>query len=169
MNNDAAGSEILHEQVRLPAPEEATVGGRADEDIVDFTLDKEGYSIPARFVREIRPLGSYTPLPALPPFVLGQVDVRGQPLPVLDLRPLLHRASALPCLGAVLLIVSANGIKAGLLADAVMTVRRNHSILVGKTFANRHVTWVRGIDRDHNVWLDPPQLLAEVHHAIGNL
>ena len=149
---------------------EETAGDRqASEEFVDFTLGEKGYSLPARFVREIRPLGSYTPLPALPPFVIGQVDVRGQRLPVLDLRPLLDRAGALPRGGAVLLIVSANGVKAGLLADAVMTVRRNDSILAIETPANRHATWVRGIDREHTIWLDPPGLLAEVQQAIGDL
>ena len=96
INNDAADSEILHHQARMPALEEATGDRQASEEFVDFTLGENGYSLPARFVREIRPLGSYTPVPALPPFVIGQADVRGQRLPVLDLRRLLDRAGAPP-------------------------------------------------------------------------
>ena len=55
-------------------------------EIVEFRLASETYGLEAAFVREVYPLKDFTPLPSVPPFVLGILNVRGQILSVIDLK-----------------------------------------------------------------------------------
>ena len=59
------------------------------EDVVVFDLAGERYAVESEVVREIRRLGGLTPLPGIPSFVLGIVNVRGEILSVLDLAKIL--------------------------------------------------------------------------------
>ncbi len=49
-------------------------------------LKERGIAIPAALVREIAPLPRVVPVPGAPPFVRGVVNVRGEVIPVTDLR-----------------------------------------------------------------------------------
>jgi len=51
-----------------------------------FTLDDQRFALPATVVRETVAAVAITPLPAAPAVVDGVVDVRGQIVPVYDLR-----------------------------------------------------------------------------------
>ena len=55
-------------------------------DVLDFVVGDQRYAIESTWVREVVPLRGLTPLPGTPPFVLGIVPLRGEPLSVLDLR-----------------------------------------------------------------------------------
>ena len=58
-------------------------------EILEFTLGQERYAFPSSYVREVFPLTEITPLPGLPPYILGVVNVRGRILSVMDIRRLL--------------------------------------------------------------------------------
>src|SRR5688500_13903548 len=124
LRDDPATWRILEERARALAREETTAGIELGEELVTFRLGDGGYSIPARFVREVQPLSGWTPLPSTPPYVVGLVNVRGRLLAALDIRPLLDIAPAAPRNGAFLLVVSASGMELALLADHVVEVRR---------------------------------------------
>jgi len=64
--------------------------GRTLLEIVAFSLASETYGLASAFVREVCPLKAYTPLPGVPPFVLGLVNVRGQILSIIDLKKLFN-------------------------------------------------------------------------------
>lgn len=51
-----------------------------------FQLDREEYAIPIRHVIEIIGLQRITPLPDLPDFVKGVINLRGKVIPVIDVR-----------------------------------------------------------------------------------
>ena len=51
-----------------------------------FQLDREEYAIPIRHVIEIIGLQRITPLPELPDFVKGVINLRGKVIPVIDVR-----------------------------------------------------------------------------------
>ena len=51
-----------------------------------FNLGDEFYAIPVLKVREIIRLLEITPIPQMPPFILGVINLRGKIIPVLDLR-----------------------------------------------------------------------------------
>jgi len=55
-------------------------------EIIEFTLATERYGIESAFVREVYPLKDFTPLPGVPPYILGIINLRGQILPVVNLK-----------------------------------------------------------------------------------
>ncbi len=53
-----------------------------------FVLESEHYSVPVLKVREITRLCPVTPVPRMPAFILGVINLRGKIVPVIDLREL---------------------------------------------------------------------------------
>jgi purine-binding chemotaxis protein CheW len=51
-----------------------------------FTLDQQQFGIPIASVREIIQEDQITPLPHSPAYIKGVIDLRGEVIPVLDLR-----------------------------------------------------------------------------------
>lgn len=92
-------------------------------ELLEFRLAQEKYALEARYVREVCPLKSLTPLPCTPPFVLGIVNVRGRIVPVLDLKKFFD----LPEQGLTdlhrIILVQGNDLELGLLADVIVGVR----------------------------------------------
>jgi purine-binding chemotaxis protein CheW len=91
-------------------------------DVVEFLLAQERYGIATSCVREVLPLVELTPLPGVPPFVLGITNVRGQIVSVLDLK----RFFDLPEKGLInqnqLIVVRSGEMELGILADEVLGV-----------------------------------------------
>ena len=112
---------ILKARARALAKEpEQAVAARSFIEITEFRLASETYGIESSFVREVYPLKDFTPLPGVPPFVLGIVNVHGQILSVVDLKKFFN----LPDKGLGELnkvIILHNGrMEFGILADAVL-------------------------------------------------
>ena len=53
------------------------------------TVGDSQYAVDLRHVREVFPIESITPMPGVPPIVIGMTNVRGSVVPVVDLRLLL--------------------------------------------------------------------------------
>ena len=51
-----------------------------------FVLNQERYSVPVLKVREIMRLCPITPVPRMPSYILGVINLRGKIVPVIDLR-----------------------------------------------------------------------------------
>jgi purine-binding chemotaxis protein CheW len=84
-----------------------------------FSLAGERCALPLNVVREVSRVGVITPLPGLPPAVLGATGLRGEVLPVLDLRRLLDLEEKPPTVDSRLLIVRHGTVTAALLVDGV--------------------------------------------------
>lgn len=59
-----------------------------DRDILQylmFSLAGEAYAIPLLGVKEIIEYGGVTPIPTMPEFILGVINLRGKVVPILDL------------------------------------------------------------------------------------
>ncbi len=163
LREDPAIWQVLEERAQILAQQEVDEHEGQQEEVLTFRLGDGGYSMPARFVQEVQPLSRCTPLPSTPPFVVGLVNVRGKILTALDIRPLLEIATTTPKSQAFLLIVSANGAQVGLLADMVVEVRYSDTTLAPalSTTAGRGVSWIRGVDQEMNLLIDPPLLLGD--------
>lgn len=66
----------------LPAPAIAARPGR----YLTFTLGRESYGLPVLGVREIIRLCPITPVPRMPSYIKGVINLRGKVIPILDLR-----------------------------------------------------------------------------------
>lgn len=161
--DDPATWPTLLERARSLALQEAVAVADAGDARLTFRLGGSSYSLPAVAVREVQPLLSYTPLPAVPPFVVGLVNVRGRLLTAIDLRPLLGLGAGAPPPGAQLLILAVDDNEIGLVADSVVAVRRHEGVLAPAPSATsgRPISWVRGVDDELTIHLDPELLFAD--------
>ena len=89
-----------------------------------FTIDDGYYAVDLRHIREVLPIESITPIPGMPPVVIGMTNVRGSVVPIVDLRLLLGlRPRQLPPFAVVL---RHEGYELAVLVDRspeIMTVR----------------------------------------------
>lgn len=95
--------------------------------VVIFLLADEAYAIPVARVQEIQ--GYHTHLaprrvPDTPAFFEGIIDLRGQVIPVVDLRQQLGLGRLQPSRRTCHIIVDAGSEKIGMLVDAVLEVQR---------------------------------------------
>lgn len=160
---------ILEERARALALQQDETTIEQGEEVLIFRLGNDGYCIPVQYIREVQPLLSWTALPTTPPFVVGLVNVRGKILTALDIRPLLDITPKPPTDGAFLIIIHAQGIVVGLLADSVEEVQRGDRELAPtlSTVAGHGVPWVLGLDQHLNLLLDPPMLLADTRVLVN--
>ncbi len=90
--------------------------------LLEFRLTQNAYGIPVELVREIDPVGDITPLPNSSPYVCGLMNLRGQVIPVIDLKVRLGETrTALTRESCVIVVESPDGLM-GLLVDAVSRV-----------------------------------------------
>jgi purine-binding chemotaxis protein CheW len=97
--------------------------------VVTFTLGGERYAIGTNHVREVIRLGEgYARLPGAPAFVFAAVNLRGEILTVLDLRPFFGIAQREPGEHSRIVVLGAEYVEFGLLvedAHEVVVVRRD--------------------------------------------
>lgn len=144
-----------------PAPEQAAA---ESFEVVEFVLAHERYAIESRFIREVAVLESLTPLPCVPAFVLGIVNLRGEMLSVIDLKKFFELPDkGLGDLNKVIVLRSGD-VLFGVLADAIVGVRRIlladvHPLL--PTLAGIRNDYVKGITPERLVVLDAEKLLMD--------
>lgn len=110
---------ILEERARRlarPHPSQAPVSRRGS---VAFSLGGERFAIELPYVLHVDPLGSLTPVPGSPAFVVGVTAWRGQIVPVLELAKLLGLRSPGVTNLSRILVLGQEHPEVGLLADVV--------------------------------------------------
>jgi purine-binding chemotaxis protein CheW len=133
-------------------------------EVVEFVLGPEHYCIESSHIREIHPLSEFTPLPCTPAFVLGLVNVRGQILSIINIKKLFDLPEkGLTDLNKVI-IVHADCMEVGILADAIIGVRsialeELHPTL--PTLTGIREEYLRGITKDPLVVLDVEKILSD--------
>src|SRR5262249_9632317 len=93
-------------------------------EVLSFALGGEEYAIDILRIREILKHRAATEVPRAPAFILGVIAVRGQIIPVMDLRLRVRVAAAPPAKESRILVVTHAGEAYGLLVDAVHQVVR---------------------------------------------
>ncbi len=138
----------------------------ADEDleVLEFTLAYERYAMESRYVRQVAPLESLTPLPCTPAFVLGIVNLRGALYPVIDLRKFFE----LPEKGLTsfnkIIVLQSGKILLSILADTIIGVRRilkNHIQPSLPTLTGVRKNYLKGVTPERLVILDAEKLLMD--------
>ncbi|GAB4523290.1 MAG: hypothetical protein OHK0046_36800 [Anaerolineae bacterium] len=154
--------QLLQQRARqyataYPTPEEAEA-----ETVLAFQLGAERYGVDVMAVRGVRPAGKITPVPAIPRFYRGVVNVRGQVLTVLDLRVFFGiDTDDTP---SELIVVEANRLRLGLLADRVEDVLPITDIELVDD-----MRYARGLTPDRLIVLNIAQLLADDRLIVGGV
>jgi purine-binding chemotaxis protein CheW len=144
-------------------------------EVVEFVLGPEHYGIESSHIREIHPLNEFTPLPCTPSFVLGLVNVRGQILSIIDIKKLFDLPErGLTNLNKVI-IVHANHMELGILADAILGMRciaREELRPALPTQTGIREEYLKGITKDSFVVLDVERILSDekilVNYGVEN-
>lgn len=87
-----------------------------------FTVAGQDYGIDILAVREIRGWSQENPLPNCPAAVRGVINLRGQVVPIYDLRVRLGAEASVPTATHVVIVVEASAGFYGLLVDAVSDI-----------------------------------------------
>jgi len=88
-----------------------------------FRLGSESYGIEIRYVKEIVVMQKITVVPDTPMFVKGVVNLRGQVIPVLDMRLRFNMDSREYDQRTCIIVMNIEGVQVGLVVDTVNEVR----------------------------------------------
>jgi purine-binding chemotaxis protein CheW len=164
-SNGGDARQILKARAKaLARPRESLKHTEAVIEVIEFGLAQERYAIPTAAVREVYPLKDLTPLPCTPPFVLGVINVRGQILPVIDIKEFFD----LPEQGITdlhkVIIVQHEELELGILADVVLGMRMLQINVVQPslpTLTGIREEYLKGVTAERLVVLDVAKILAD--------
>jgi len=104
----------------------ASAADDAAAQYLTFTLGEEVFAMDIRTVREIIQYGPMTPVPLMPAFVRGVINLRGAVVPVIDLKARFGQPAAVVGKKSCIVIFDAlregERVELGLLVDAVSEV-----------------------------------------------
>ena len=158
-------ARILRARAKLLArePESLTNSGLFLE-VVEFLLASEHYGVELSSINEICALKHLCVLPGTPDFVLGLIHVRQRIFSVIDI----GRFFDLPQRGLTdlnkVLILKSGSMEVGILADAILTVRRVPADdLQGglPTLTGGRANYLKAITKEALLILDVDKLLAD--------
>lgn len=115
---------------------------------VTFTVGDAGFGIHILSVLEIRGWVQETPLPNVPEYVRGVINLRGSIIPVFDLRERFHRGRTEPTRWHVVLMVRVQDRVQGILVDAItdiLTIGREEILPVPTLEGQGSLRFARGL------------------------
>ena len=155
---------ILRQRAEILAQEAKKAEAGNHIEVVEFLLAGEHYGIESHSIREVYPLKDYTPLPGVPPFVFGLMNVRGRVISIIDLKNFFD----LPQQGISdlnkIIIINNRVLEFGILADAILGVR---NIAVSDlrpplpTLTGIREEFLKGVTGERLVVLDAARILAD--------
>jgi purine-binding chemotaxis protein CheW len=101
-----------------------------EEQLVAFKIDNEEYGIKIKEVQEINRMTEVTRIPRAPYFIDGIVNLRGNIIPVLDLRKFFGLSEKGMTDATRIIIVDSAGAKTGIIVDSVSEVLRFEKALI---------------------------------------
>jgi len=154
---DALDNDMIDEE------DEDTLSNR----FLTFHLGGEDYGLEIRYVTEIVGVQKITVVPDLPDFVKGVVNLRGQVIPVIDVR-LRFKMEARPYdERTCIIVVNLDGAFVGLIVDTVQEVREIPSDKVsapprfGHAEKSRYILGMGKVGSEVKILLDVGKLLKE--------
>lgn len=162
--DDAEKKRLLKARAKALAAGLPGTGAGEQIEIIQFLISYEKYAVESRYVREVRPLQEYAPVPCTPPFVLGIINVRGEILSVIDIGRFFDvPAKGLGDLNRVV-VLSSGDMEFGVLADAIAGVRMvplRDLPPPPPTFTGLRREYLKGLTRDGCAILDAEKILSD--------
>ena len=144
-------------------PEQKRVASEILE-VITFTLAAETYGIESAFVREVYPLKDFTPLPGVPLFIFGIINVRGQILPVIDLKKFFNLPEkGLGELNRVIILWN-DQMEFGILADVVhgtQTIETEDIQDAPLAVSGIGEEYLKGVTKERLILLNAERLLSD--------
>ena len=149
---------------------EAEVGSTEEISVVAFSLSKEIYGLELQEVREIIMVGLVTPVPRAPSFILGVLNLRGEIIPVIDLRARFGLEHQEATDLTRIIVTPIADVFTGLIVDSVTEVKNIDKKLlepppqVTSVGANAYITQVARTSKGVVFLLDLQQLLTDTEN-----
>ncbi len=138
--------------------------GSESIEIVEFVLAYEKYAIESIFVDEVYPMKDFTPVPGVPSFILGIINLRGKILSVIDIRKFFDLpVKGLSNLNRVL-VVKTPEMELGILSDFILgvrTIRKKNIHPPLPTLTGIRAKYLHGITDEGLVLLDVIKILSD--------
>jgi len=163
------------DQAKIAAMNSSLIPGRTEDTqaafelpLVVFHLGNEAYSLRLHEVREIIMVGNITPIPRAPSFIEGVLNLRGEVMPVIDLRERFGLPRQAVSSASRIVITPIGGVSTGLIVDAVDEVksvdqrRLEDPPRVSAVGANAFIEKVARVDEGVIFLLNVQCLLTEV-------
>jgi purine-binding chemotaxis protein CheW len=155
---------LLEERARKLAQRPAQSSGATPLELLCFKLAGERYAIETRHVLQVLALLDLTRLPGAPAHLLGVTNLRGQILPVFDLRVLLGIARVGLNDMSRLLVLGHGEAEVGVLADSaedIIALDPGELLEPSQPLVGLERACVRGVTRDALIVLGGAALLAD--------
>lgn len=156
---------VLKDRARLLALEpEADVARQDRIEVTEFLLNDERYAVESLYVREVSHVRSLTPVPCTPAFVVGLMNLRGEVLPVIDLKRFFDITGQKSTGQAKVIVLRGDEMEFGILVDAVPGVIEVHLDSLQPslpTLTGIRAKYLRGITEDRLAVLDAAALLTD--------
>jgi purine-binding chemotaxis protein CheW len=164
---------LLKKRARDLAREPATaVEAREFIEITEFRLAAETYGLSTAFLREVYPLKDYTPLPGVPPFVLGIINVRGQILSVVDIKKFFNlKETGLGEFNKVIILHN-DRMEFGILADAILGTRSiplDAILAPPTTITGIGAEYLKGVTGERVIVLDAEKILNDEKIIVNDI
>ena len=134
--------------------------------LVGFVIGKELFGVNILMVQEIIREMPFTPIPNSPDFIEGVINLRGNIIPVIDLRRRLNASSDKPASNIWIIILNINNRVAGFIVDSVTKVLKvplenikPPPDIVVSSLQNQYITGVCRIDEHLLILLDFNRIL----------
>ncbi|WP_045218367.1 chemotaxis protein CheW [Desulfonatronum thioautotrophicum] len=132
-----------------------------------FRLGDEDFGIEIRYVTEIVGVQKITEVPDMPDFVKGVINLRGQVIPVMDVRLRFNMAPRDYDERTCVIVVDINGSVVGLIVDTVQEVREilpdnvSPPPKLGRSEKARYILGMGKVGDEVKILLDVGRLLRE--------
>jgi purine-binding chemotaxis protein CheW len=148
----------------------------SEEHLVIFTLDTEHYGVDISEVWEINTMLEITRIPQAPDFIEGVINLRGQIVPIMDLRKRLGLPAKAYDRDSRIMVIQTAGNRLGLIVDSVREVVKVPQDVIeppSQLTSLIEDSYLRGIAKQEEyliVLLDVQRLLDDQEHrAVGKL
>lgn len=132
--------------------------------IIEFRLAKETYGIESIFISEVYPLKDFTPLPGVPSFVRGIVNVRGKIFSIIDLKKRFGLPEKELSQLNLLIILHNDQMEFGILADDILgaySIALDAIQAAPLTVTGIGAEYLRGVTADRVIILDATKILGD--------
>ena len=146
--------------------QESLVGGVIGKEYLAFTLGDEEYGIDILAVREIRSYEAVTKIANSPEFIKGVINLRGEIVPVIDMRIKFNLDKVLYNEFTVVIVLNVGGQDTGMVVDGVsdviaLTPEMIHAApSFGSTPATRYITGLGTVDGRMIILVDIEKLMS---------
>ena len=155
--------KILEKRAAALARVEVARDDRLRLEVTSFHLGKECYAVETSLTKEVIPLDGLTPLPCVPPFIAGIMNVRGRILSLIDVKRLLGLPGECADDSKVI-ILSSGTMEFGLIVDAIDGVTSIPTEEIQEsmpTIDEKRNAYFRGITANRMIILDGGYILND--------